>query len=134
VPMGNEAVAQGHPMAREKLTPILSLFTVNGEDEGFALCRAILDGEGTGHTAIIHTKSDALAQKFGLLIPASRILVNSPGVQGVSGLTTGLCPSFTLGCGTFGGNSTTDNVTFSNLQNIKRVAYFVPPPGAQMPA
>jgi acyl-CoA reductase-like NAD-dependent aldehyde dehydrogenase len=134
VPMGNEAVAQGHPMAGEKLTPILSLFTVKGEDEGFKLCRAILDGEGAGHTAIIHTGSDALAQKFGLLIPASRILVNSPGVQGVSGLTTGLSPSFTLGCGTFGGNSTTDNVSFSNLQNIKRVAYFVPPPGAQLPA
>jgi acetaldehyde dehydrogenase/alcohol dehydrogenase len=134
VPMDNEAVAQGHPMAGEKLTPILSLFTVKGEDEGFKLCRAILDGEGAGHTAIIHTGSDALAQKFGLLIPASRILVNSPGVQGVSGLTTGLSPSFTLGCGTFGGNSTTDNVSFSNLQNIKRVAYFVPPPGAQLPA
>jgi acetaldehyde dehydrogenase/alcohol dehydrogenase len=134
VPMANEAVAQGHPMAGEKLTPILSLFTVKGEDEGFKLCRAILDGEGAGHTAIIHTSSDALAQKFGLIIPASRILVNSPGVQGVSGLTTGLSPSFTLGCGTFGGNSTTDNVSFSNLQNIKRLAYFVPPPGAQMPA
>ncbi|MCW5682337.1 MAG: aldehyde dehydrogenase family protein [Xanthobacteraceae bacterium] len=133
VPMPNEAVAQKHAMAGEKLTPILSLFTVNDDQEGFRLSRAILDGEGAGHTAIIHTQSDALAQQFGLLIPASRILVNSPGVQGVSGLTTALCPSFTLGCGTFGGNSTTDNVSFSNLQNVKRLAYFIPPatmPGA----
>lgn len=128
VPMPNEAVAERHPMAGEKLTPILSLFTVDGNMEAFQLCRDILAGEGAGHTAIIHTGSDALAQEFGLLIPASRILVNSPGVQGVSGLTTGLSPSFTLGCGTFGGNSTTDNVSFSNLQNVKRVAYFIPPP------
>ncbi|HYJ71584.1 MAG TPA: acetaldehyde dehydrogenase, partial [Actinomycetota bacterium] len=55
-------------------------------------------------------------------MPASRILVNSPGSQGVVGLTTGLMPSFTLGCGTFGGNSTTDNVTYTNLLNIKRLA------------
>jgi acetaldehyde dehydrogenase/alcohol dehydrogenase len=54
--------------------------------------------------------------------------VNSPGAQGVAGLTTRLVPSFTLGCGTFGGNSTTDNVSYQNLQNIKRLAHFVDPP------
>lgn len=128
VPMPNEAVAERHPMAGEKLTPILSLFTVSGDMEALQLCRDILAGEGAGHTAIIHTRSEERAQEFGMVIPASRILVNSPGVQGVSGLTTGLSPSFTLGCGTFGGNSTTDNVSYSNLLNIKRLAYFIAPP------
>lgn len=57
--------------------------------------------------------------------------MNGPGVQGVSGVTSGLVPSYTLGCGTWGGNSTTDNVTYRNLQNIKRLAHFVSPsPGA----
>ena len=61
-------------------------------------------------------------------MPASRILVNSPGAQGISGVTTGLLPSFTLGCGTYGGNSTTDNVSYHNLLNIKRLAYLVANP------
>ena len=60
-------------------------------------------------------------------MPASRILVNSPATHGVIGFTTGLIPSLTLGCGTFGGNSTTDNVTFTHLLNIKRLARFVGP-------
>jgi len=64
-----------------------------------------------------------LVQKFGLDIPASRILVNAPGVQGSIGIVpTGLAPTLTLGCGTFGGNSTTDNITYRHLLNVKRVA------------
>jgi hypothetical protein len=61
-----------------------------------------------------------------MLMPASRILVNTPAVQGISGVTTGLIPSYTLGCGTFGRNSTTDNVSFHNLLNVKRLAHPVP--------
>ena len=64
-------------------------------------------------------------------MPVGRILVNSPGAQGIAGVTTGLIPSYTLGCGTLGGNSTTDNVSYHNLQNIKRLAYFAPPPPKQ---
>ena len=59
-------------------------------------------------------------------MPASRILVNAPGVQGGIGAVTGLMPSLTLGCGTFGGNSTTDNVTYKHLINVKRLAYYTP--------
>ena len=59
-------------------------------DEGIGVCRALLDIDGTGHTAIIHTRSADLAQRFATAIPASRILVNSPGTQGLMGLTTGL--------------------------------------------
>jgi acetaldehyde dehydrogenase/alcohol dehydrogenase len=95
--------------------------------EGTAVCRALLEIEGTGHTAIIHTRDAHLARRFGEAMPASRILVNSPGAHGVIGYTTGLVPSLTLGCGTFGGNSTSDNVSYRHLLNVKRVAEFVPP-------
>ncbi|MDQ3430681.1 MAG: aldehyde dehydrogenase family protein [Actinomycetota bacterium] len=115
-------------MAGEKLTPVLSLFDVDGDDDAIALSKQLLAKQGTGHTAIIHSKDPARVQRFGVEMPVSRILVNSAGAHGVSGITTGLEPSFTLGCGTFGGNSTTDNVTFRNLQNIKRMAYPTPQP------
>jgi acetaldehyde dehydrogenase/alcohol dehydrogenase len=63
-------------------------------------------------------------RQFAAALPASRILVNSPASHGVIGFTTGLMPSLTLGCGTFGHNSTTDNVSYRNLLNIKRVAHY----------
>jgi acyl-CoA reductase-like NAD-dependent aldehyde dehydrogenase len=107
---------------REKLAPILSLFTVDSTGEGFELCKRILKNEGIGHTAIIHTTDPALAKRFGLEMPASRILVNCPGPQGSAGISSGLTPSVMLGCGTLGGTSTTDNVSYSNLLNIKRIA------------
>jgi acetaldehyde dehydrogenase/alcohol dehydrogenase len=110
------------PLGHEKLAPVLSLFVVNDEREGFVLARRILAMEGLGHTAIIHTSDRQLAERFGLEMPASRILVNSPGAQGCIGLGTGLTPSLTLGCGTWGSTSTTDNVTYSHVLNVKRMA------------
>jgi acyl-CoA reductase-like NAD-dependent aldehyde dehydrogenase len=116
--------------SREKLAPILSLFTVENEEDGLSYCQELLAIDGTGHTAIIYTQDPALMERFGLEMPASRILVNAPGVQGGIGAVTGLAPSLTLGCGTFGGSSTTDNVTFRNLLNVKRLAYYAPDQGA----
>ena len=107
----------------EKLAPFLSLFTVSGEDEGLTLCRTLLRRAGAGHTAVIHTANAARVDRFARAMPASRILVNSPAAQGCCGMATGLECSLTLGCGTFGGNSTTDNVTYRHLLNIKRVAH-----------
>jgi acyl-CoA reductase-like NAD-dependent aldehyde dehydrogenase len=119
-----------NPLAGEKIFPVLSLFTVATADEGIALARRLLEFHGAGHTAGIHTRDPALIERFARAIPAGRILANSPSVQGVVGLTSGLEPSFTLGCGTFGGNSTTDNVSYRHLLNIKRLAHFVPPANA----
>jgi acyl-CoA reductase-like NAD-dependent aldehyde dehydrogenase len=110
------------PYGREKLAPILSLFTVNGEAEAVDLCKRILANEGIGHTAIIHTKDPSRINRFGMEMPASRVLANSPGSQGCIGLGTGLTHSLTLGCGTWGSTSTTDNVSFGHLLNIKRIA------------
>ncbi len=110
------------PYGHEKLAPVLSLFTAHGEEEGFEMCRAILAQQGSGHTAIIHSRSQALAERFSLRMPVSRILVNTPGTQGCIGLGNGLTPSLTLGCGTYGRNSITDNVTYTHLLNVKRMA------------
>ena len=71
----------------------------------------------------------ALQQRFAEEVPASRILVNGPATQGCIGVGNGLTPSLTLGCGTFGGNSTTDNVTYTNLLNVKRLARPIQRPG-----
>jgi acetaldehyde dehydrogenase / alcohol dehydrogenase len=119
-----EAVAAENELAVEKLAPILSLFTVADVAEGLRVCRALLEIDGSGHTAIIHTRNAELSERFAEEMLASRILVNSPGTQGVLGLTTGLIPSMTLGCGTWGGTSTTDSVTYRHLLNIKRIAYY----------
>ncbi|KAA1429415.1 aldehyde dehydrogenase family protein [Nocardioides antri] len=114
-------------LAGEKMTPVLSLFEVSGDDEAIALSRRLLDFMGSGHTSIVHSNDPDRIAAFGAAMPTSRILANSPGAHGVFGVTTGLVPSLTLGCGTFGGNSTTDNVTFTNLRNVKRLARLVQP-------
>jgi acyl-CoA reductase-like NAD-dependent aldehyde dehydrogenase len=108
--------------ARERLAPVLSFFTVDGDDEAIALCRSLLAYEGAGHTANIHTTDPARIQRFAAAIPASRILANTPSAHGCCGLTTGLPHTLTLGCGTWGGNSTTNNVTHADLRNVKRLA------------
>jgi acetaldehyde dehydrogenase/alcohol dehydrogenase len=124
VPTG--AVAADNYLAAEKLAPVVGLFTVAETGEGLRVCQALLEIDGAGHTAIIYTHNDALIQRFAAQMPASRILVNSPGTQGVLGLTTGLQLSMTLGCGTWGGTSTTDSVTYRHLLNIKRIAHCTP--------
>jgi acyl-CoA reductase-like NAD-dependent aldehyde dehydrogenase len=96
--------------------------------DGIKVCRAVLDVEGIGHTAIIHTRSTAESKRFATAMPVSRVLVNTPATQGLMGLTTGLLLSMTLGCGTWGGTSTTNNVSYRDLMNIKRVAYHAPKP------
>jgi len=110
-------------LAAEKLAPVVSLFEVADADDGLRTCRMLLEIEGGGHTAIIHARRVDVIERFASTIPVSRILVNSPATQGLMGLTTGLMPSMSLGCGTWGGNSTTNGVTYKDLLNIKRVAY-----------
>jgi acyl-CoA reductase-like NAD-dependent aldehyde dehydrogenase len=119
-------VSEHNPLTHEKLAPLLSLFSVDNEQAGMRVCEQILAIEGAGHTAIIYTHRPGLTAEFGVRMPASRILVNTPGTQGGMGIATGLEPSMTLGCGTFGGTATTDNVTYTHLLNLKRVATSFP--------
>ena len=86
------------------------------------MSKRLMEIDGTGHTAVLYTRTDSLAIRFGKEIAASRILVNTPATHGIVGVTTSLAPSFTLGCGTFGGTALTDNVGYRHLLNIKRLA------------
>ncbi len=107
---------------KERLVPVLGLYEVSGERQAHALCRDLLARGGLGHTAAVHTTSPQRALEFARAVPASRVLVNAPASQGCIGLGTGLVPSLTLACGTAGGTTTTDNITYRHLQNITRVA------------
>ena len=80
-----------------------------------------------GHTMSIHSRNDEVILEFGLKKPAFRIVVNSPTTHGSIGLTTGLDPAMTLGCGGYGGNITSDNISPRHLLNIKRLAYEITP-------
>ncbi len=106
----------------ERLAPIVTLYEVPTEDAAISLACRLLHHEGIGHTAVVHSEDDDRALRFAEAVPVSRILVNVPASHGCGGALTGLVPSMTLGCGTFGGNSTTDNVGLANVQNLQRVA------------
>jgi acyl-CoA reductase-like NAD-dependent aldehyde dehydrogenase len=95
------------------------------------LCQSLLEYEGTGHTANIHTEDMERARRFADRMPASRVLVNVPSAHGCCGIATGLPFTLTLGCGTWGGNITTNNVGHRDVRNVKRMALpRVAPPAA----
>jgi acyl-CoA reductase-like NAD-dependent aldehyde dehydrogenase len=119
-------IGPDNPYAHEKLAPLLGLFRVADEEEAIAACKRLLAIAGAGHTASIYSFDEPTISRFAEQIPASRILVNSPAAQGITGMTTGLTLTATLGCGTYGGNSTTDNITYTHLLNIRRLARFLP--------
>ena len=116
-------VGKEFPLSLEKLSPILTYFVVNGVEEGCKLCDAVLRYGGMGHTSSIHSKDREAILRYGLLMPAARIVVNSPSTHGAIGYSTELVPSMTLGCGSWGGNVTSDNISPLNLMDIKRVAF-----------
>lgn len=114
-------VGAGNPLSFEKLTTVLGFYTVKDWHEACELSIQLLQN-GIGHTMSLHTEDRDMVMKFAKK-PASRILVNTGGSQGGTGASTGLIPSFTLGCGTWGGSSVSENVGPLHLVNIKRVAY-----------
>jgi acetaldehyde dehydrogenase (acetylating) len=120
-------VGRDHPLSIEKLCPVLAYYEVGDWREGCERCTQILRYGGLGHTMSIHSRNDAVILEFGLRKPAFRICVNTPTTHGSIGLTTGLDPAMTLGCGGFGGNITSDNITPRHLLNVKRVAYELRP-------
>jgi acetaldehyde dehydrogenase (acetylating) len=122
-----EGVGRDHPLSIEKLCPVLSYYVVEGWREGCERCKQILRYGGMGHTMAIHSQNEAVILEFGLKKPAFRIVVNTPTAHGSIGLTTGLDPAMTLGCGGYGGNITSDNISPRHLLNIKRLAYEISP-------
>lgn len=116
-------VGPNYPFSKEKLSPILSYYIVENEDEGVALSEKLIEFGGLGHSAVIHTENQDTIDHFSSVVKVGRIIINSPSSHGAIGdIYNTNMPSLTLGCGTFGGNSTTDNVSSVNLINLKRVA------------
>ena len=112
-----------YPFSKEKLSPVLAYYIVNNSDEGIDLAEKLIEFGGLGHSAVIHSEDKETILKFSERVKAGRIIVNSPSTHGAIGdIYNTNMPSLTLGCGTFGGNSTTANVSSVNLINIKRVA------------
>jgi acetaldehyde dehydrogenase (acetylating) len=95
--------------------------------EGCERCKQILRYGGMGHTMAIHSRNEQVILEFGLKKPAFRIVVNTPTTHGSVGLSTGLDPAMTLGCGGYGGNITSDKISPRHLLNIKRLAYEIAP-------
>lgn len=120
-------VGRDYPLSMEKLCPVLSWYVVKDWRDGCERCIQILRYGGLGHTMSIHSKNEDVILQFGLKKPAFRICVNTPTTHGSIGLTTGLDPAMTLGCGGPGGNITSDNISPRHLLNIKRLAYEVRP-------
>jgi acetaldehyde dehydrogenase (acetylating) len=120
-------VGRDYPLSIEKLCPVLSWYVVKDWREGCERCIQILRYGGMGHTMSIHSENEEVILQFGLKKPAFRICVNTPTTHGSIGLTTGLDPAMTLGCGGWGGNITSDNISPRHLLNIKRLAYEIRP-------
>jgi acetaldehyde dehydrogenase (acetylating) len=127
-------VGRDHPLSMEKLSPILAFYVVDGLQACAARSQEVLAYGGMGHTAGIHTRSREAAVQFGAEMPASRITVNTPTTHGAIGFSTALPPSMTLGCGSWGGNVTSDNVSPLHLMDIKRVAFETRPVKSARPA
>ncbi|HEV7473971.1 MAG TPA: aldehyde dehydrogenase family protein, partial [Pyrinomonadaceae bacterium] len=127
-------VGRDYPLSMEKLSPILAFYVVDGLERGAERCYEVLRYGGMGHTAGIHTRSREAAVKYGTEMPASRVTVNTPTTHGAIGFSTALPPSMTLGCGSWGGNVTSDNVSPLHLMDIKRVAFEVRPVKSTRPA
>ncbi len=118
-----KGVGPQYPLSREKLSPVLACYKVNGTEEGLKRAEEMLEFGGLGHSAVIHSTSDDVIKAFGLRMKAGRVIVNAPSSQGAIGdIYNAYLPSLTLGCGTYGGNSVSTNVGTINLINIKKVA------------
>ena len=118
-----KGVGPDYPLSREKLSPILAYFVVKDTKEGFQRAKEMLYNGGLGHSAAIHSQNEAVIRAYGEEMAVGRIIVNSPSSQGgIGDIYNENTPSLTLGCGSFGKNSTTSNVSAMNLVNVKRIA------------
>lgn len=118
-----DGIGKDYPLSREKLSTVLAMVTAKSTGHALQICEDILKFGGLGHTAVIHTEDSQLQQKFGLKMKACRVLVNTPSaVGGIGNMYNELIPSLTLGCGSYGRNSISHNVSAVDLLNIKTIA------------
>ena len=122
-----QGIGRDHPLSAEKLCPVLSVYRAKSVEEALRVCVDVNHAGGLGHTAVIFSSNNDIIRKFGEVINAGRIIVNSPGSIGaLGGVYNDMVPTFSFGCGTGGGNSTTDNVNVYHYLNIKRAARRTP--------
>ena len=115
-------VGPGEPLTREKLCPVLAVLRAETREQGLLLAEAMVEFDGLGHSAAIHTEDALLAEEFGRRVKAVRVIWNSPSSQGgIGDIYNSFIPSLTLGCGSYGANSVSNNVSAVNLINIKRI-------------
>src|SRR5271166_1333151 len=118
-----KGVGREYPLSMEKLFPVLAVYRAKSVEDALKTCIDVNHNGGLGHTAVVFSNNEAVIQKFSDVINAGRIIVNSPGSIGaLGGVYNDMVPTFSFGCGTGGGNSTTDNVNVFHYLNIKRVA------------
>ncbi|HVN56010.1 MAG TPA: aldehyde dehydrogenase family protein [Anaerolineaceae bacterium] len=122
------SVGKEEPLSGEKLTTVLGWYEANGWEAGCERCIELIHHGGRGHSLVIHAQDDNVIMRFGLEKPVFRIVANTMGTLGTTGMTTGVMPSMTLGPGGFGGAITGDNITVHHMYNVKRLAYEINPP------
>lgn len=117
-----EGVGDDYPLSSEKLSPVLAYYIVDGVEEGFDIAEKMLEHGGLGHSAVIHSTDDKIIEAYGKAVKVGRVIVNSPSSQGgIGDIYNNNTPSLTLGCGSYGHNSTSQNVTCDNLINKKKI-------------
>ncbi|MBC6309294.1 bifunctional acetaldehyde-CoA/alcohol dehydrogenase [Listeria sp. FSL L7-1582] len=118
-----KGVGDDYPLSHEKLSPVLAFIEAKDQAQAFDRCEEMLVYGGLGHSAVIHSTDREAQLAFGLRMKACRIIVNAPSAQGgIGDLYNGFIPSLTLGCGSYGKNSVSQNVSATNLLNVKRIA------------
>ncbi|BCA86534.1 aldehyde-alcohol dehydrogenase [Enterococcus saigonensis] len=118
-----DGVGADYPLSREKLSPVLAMMKAESTEHGFDLAQGMLELGGLGHTAVIHSENEDLQLQYGLKMKACRVLVNSPSAEGgIGNIYNEMIPSLTLGCGSYGRNSVSKNVSAINLINVKTIA------------
>ncbi|MET7360147.1 bifunctional acetaldehyde-CoA/alcohol dehydrogenase [Streptomyces sp. NPDC005562] len=115
-------VGEGEPLTREKLSPVLAVLKADTTEHGLELAARIVEFDGLGHSAAVHTEDEELAEEFGRRVKAVRVIVNAPSTfGGIGDVYNAFLPSLTLGCGSYGHNSVSNNVSAVNLINVKRI-------------
>lgn len=121
-------VGDQHPFSGEKLSPVLAIYRAADFDAAFNRTREILDFQGKGHSCGIHTRNDEHIERLGLEMPVCRVIVNQAHAVGNGGsFDNGLPFSLSMGCGTWGKNSISDNLNYRHYMNITRIARTIPP-------
>ncbi len=115
-------VGPQEPLTREKLAPVLAVLRATSTEQGISLAEQMVEFDGLGHSAAIHTQDDALTDEFGSRVKAVRVIANAPSsLGGIGDIYNAFIPSLTLGCGSYGHNSVSNNVSAVNLVNVKRI-------------